>query len=243
MSERFAGLTKLPQQPARRILAQAGVKIETKLETPANATVAMVLEELAFKKATTDMLMLMACALPPRERVWWACLAARDVINPDDKVPLSLTTSEAWVFKPNEDNRIAAQKSIDLAEPSDDTVHCATAIVFFDGTLGPGPLAEHQAPPGAAELSVFAMNVIALCRDPAQMDAMGDVLVDRALDIARGGPGTIEAPPLTPEEPEVEEEEEEEIEEEEEEVEEDEEEDPEDEEDDDDEEKAKAKDQ
>jgi hypothetical protein len=207
MSERFAGLVKLPQQPARRILATAGVKIESKLESPASASVEVVLLELASKKAYTDMFMLLACALPPRERVWWACLAARDVVDPTEKPPLALSTSEAWVFKPTEENRIAAQKSIEVAEPMDETVHVATAVVFFDGTLGPGELAEHACPPGGAELSVFAMNVIAYCRDPDQMDLMADVLVDRALDIARGGSGNIPAPPMTPEEVEVEEEE------------------------------------
>ncbi len=209
MSERFAGLVKLPQQPARRILATAGVKMNTKLESPASASVEVVLQELVEKKAQADMLLLLACALPPRERVWWACLAARDVIDPTEKPPLSLTTSEAWVFKPTEENRIAAQKSIEVAEPMDKTVHVATAIVFFDGTLGPGDLAEHACPPGAAELSAFAMNIIAFCRDPDQMDLMADVLVDRALVMARGGSGNIPAPPMTPEE--VEEEEEEEV--------------------------------
>jgi hypothetical protein len=207
MSERFAGLVKLPQQPARRILATAGVKIETKLESPASASVEVVLQELAAKKGYTDMFMLLACALPPRERVWWACLAARDMVDPAGKPPLSLTASEAWVFKPTEENRIAAQKSIEVAEPMDTSVHVATAVVFFDGTLGPGDLAEHACPLGGAELSVFAMNVIAYCRDANQMDLMADVLVDRALDIARGGSGSIPAPPMTPEEEEVEEEE------------------------------------
>jgi hypothetical protein len=204
MSERFAGLVKLPRVPARRLLADANVKLDTRLESPASASIEEVLAELAEKDEITDMLMLLACALPPRERVWWACLAARDVIDPSEKPPLSLTASETWVYEPTEANRIAARNSMDLADASDDTTNCATAVLFHDGTLGPADLAEHPAPAGAAELSVFAMNIIAWGHVAETMDEMGQVLIERALDIARGGSGQIPAPP--PPEPEEEEE-------------------------------------
>ncbi len=204
MSERFAGLVKLPRVPARRLLADANVKLDTRLESPAAAPIEDVLVELEAKGAVTDMMLLLACALPPRERVWWACLAARDVIDPEEKPPLSLTTSEAWVFEPTEANRIAARNSMDLADASDDTTNCATAVLFFDGTLGPADLAEHPAPAGAAEVSVWMMNMIAWGHVAETMDEMAQVLIERALDIARGGSGQIPAPP--PPEPEEEDE-------------------------------------
>jgi hypothetical protein len=204
MSERFAGLVKLPRVPARRLLADANVKLDTHLESPVSATIEEVLIELGEKEEVEDMLLLLACALPARERVWWACLAARDVIDPAEKPPLSLTTSEAWVYEPTEANRIAARNSMDVADATDDTTHCATAVLFFDGTLGPADLAEHPAPAGAAELSAWAMNMIAYGHVAETMDEMGQVLIDRALDIARGGSGQIPAPP--PPEPEEEDE-------------------------------------
>lgn len=204
MSDRFAGLVKLPRVPARRLLADANVKLDTRLESPASASIEEVLAELDEKGEVEDMLLLLACALPARERVWWACLAARDVIDPAEKPPLSLTTSEAWVYEPTEANRIAARNSMDVADATDDTTHCATAVLFFDGTLGPADLAEHPAPAGAAELSVWAMNMIAYGHVAETMDEMAQVLIDRALDIARGGSGQIPAPP--PPEPEEEDE-------------------------------------
>lgn len=199
MTERFAALTKVPKHPAARLLSMANQKLDTKLDAPASAPVEVVLAELDKKAAWIDMLLLLAVALPPRERVWWACLAARDIIAEGEKPALSLTTSEAWVFKPNDDNRAAAYASIEHAPPKDDTVHCATAAVFADGTLGPGDLAEYPAPVGAGELSAFAMAVISLCHDTEQYDARAVVLVDRALDIARGGPGNIPMPATVPE--------------------------------------------
>jgi len=202
MTERFAALTKVPKHPAARLLAMANQKLETKLDAPVSAPVEVVLAELDAKAAWIDMLLLLAVALPPRERVWWACLAARDLMVEGEKPALSLSTSEAWVFKPNDENRAAAYASIEHAPPKDDTVHCATAAVFADGTLGPGDLAEYPAPVGAGELSAFAMAVISLCHDTDQYDARAVVMVDRALDIARGGPGKIAMPEPLPEEPE-----------------------------------------
>ena len=197
MSERFKSLSKLPNQPAARLLAQANCKLQTQLEAPASASIEVVLTELEGLKAYGDMLMVLACSLPPRERVWWSCLAARDVIPDPARLPPPLAASEAWVFNPNTDNRQAAADAINIAEVGDDTVHCASAVVWFDGTLGPADLAQFPAPAGAAEMSVFAMAIIAWCRDDVQMDAMGEVLVERALDIARGGSGNFAAPPMT----------------------------------------------
>lgn len=189
MTERFQSLTKLPRQPAARLLALANARLQTPLDAPASAPVEAVLAELEGKGALVDMLRLMSVALPPRERVWWACLAARDTLAGGAAPPPPLRAAEAWVFKPNEENRIAAQATLDRAEVDDDTVHCATAVLFCDGTLGPGELSRHPAPPGVAEVCAFAMNVIALGRHDADHAAFGAMLVDRALDIARGGSG------------------------------------------------------
>ncbi len=49
MNERFADLTKLPRQPAARLLALANAKLQTPLESPASAPVEAVLAELEGK--------------------------------------------------------------------------------------------------------------------------------------------------------------------------------------------------
>lgn len=193
-AERFANLKKVPRQPAARLLALANAKLSTPVAAPASAPIEAVLAELAEKDALVDMLRLLSVALPARERVWWSCLAARDVIGAGAEPPPPLKAAEAWVFKPTEEMREAAQAALELAEVDDDTVHCATGVLYCDGTLGPGPMAEHAAPPGAAEICAFAMNVIALGQRPEEFPTFGQLLVERALDIARGGNGRVEAP-------------------------------------------------
>jgi hypothetical protein len=191
VSTRFADLTKLSRQPAARLLAVANARLQTPLDAPASAPVETVLAELDEKGALPDMLRLLSVALPARERVWWACLAARDTLAEGAPPPPPLKAAEAWVFKPTDENRAAAQAALELAEVADETVHCARAVQFADGTLGAGELAEHQGPPGASETCAFAMTLIALGARGADFEDYGALLVDRALDIARGGSGRL----------------------------------------------------
>ncbi len=194
MNPRFQDLAKIPDAPAAKLLAEANVTLQTRLDLPATTPPVEMLEALEEKQAWIDMLMLLGVVLPPRERVWWACLAARDYIGPkSDKDPPALARSEDWVFNPCDETREAARQTIDHAYVDDETVHCATSVLYADGTLGPGDLAQYPAPAGAAELSAFAMNVVALTELSDRFDEHVQLLIDRALDIARGGSGRVKA--------------------------------------------------
>ncbi len=193
MSERFADMVKVPQVPAARMLADANARLSVKLDAPASAALDVVLAELDEKEAFIDMLRLLGVALPPRERVWWSCLAARDYIGeaPDNNTP-SLAASEEWVFRPTPENREKAGETIDLAEPDDETVNCAMGVLYSEGTLGTGDLANIPSPPGAAETVAFAMNVVAMDNHEGDFDAYLQLLIDRGVDIARGGNGKLD---------------------------------------------------
>lgn len=199
MSERYAGLKKIPNEPAARLLANVNAKLEVKLEAPASASVETVLTELGEKEEWIDMLRAMSIFLPPREAVWWACLAARDVVGTDDKsAPQCLKASEAWVFKANDDNREAVQLAMNAADVDDDTVLCATAAFYAPGNMGFGELEKSPAPPAAVSACSFGMNMISFgeAEDP---DNHLQLLIDRALDIAKGGNGKIEPLRAAPE--------------------------------------------
>lgn len=204
MSElNFDGLQKIPDQPAARLMAQAGMKLGLRLQAPASASVGAVLRELDERRALPEMLHLLSVVLPAREAVWWACLAARDLLPEAGTTP-SVTAAEAWVFKPDAANRAAAQRAMEGADSDDDTVLCAVAAVYGDGTMGPGDLAQHPAPPGAVSASVLAMNCEAFKAQGEGWEAHALWLVARALDIARGGNGRVAAPAWQPAEPEPE---------------------------------------
>lgn len=192
MADRFSELKKLPKQPARRLLALANMKLDTDLSAPAASSTEEVLRELDGAGAPLDMLRLIAASLPPREAIWWACLAAEDIVPEGAAAPAPLARARDWVFKPTEETREAARATLDMAEPEDDTALCAQAVAMADGTLGPGDLAQYEAPPGAVQTLVFGMNLVSMGR--AEAEAFEDriaTLIERGLDIARGGNGRL----------------------------------------------------
>jgi len=189
---RFKDLKKIPKEPAARMLASVNAQLKTPVDAPASASVSVVLEKLAEKAAWIDMIRLLSIALPPREGVWWACIAARDITGEgDDNATHCLRASEAWVFKPDEKNREAARVSLDNVYVDDDTNLVATAVMYAPGTLGPGDMAQYPAPAGAVSSCVFGMNMISLGA-AEEFENHTQLLIDRALDIARGGSGKIE---------------------------------------------------
>lgn len=191
MKTDYTDLKKVPNQPAVRLLAMANAKLGTKVFTPANANVSTVLQELDKAEAYIDILRLLSVALPPRERCWWACLAARDVVGPDaESLPAPLLAAEKWVRSPSDETREATRVAIELADMDDDTVHCAMAVVFSDDTLGPGNLAQYPAPAGASQSAAFGMNVMAMGTGE-DVEQTAKLLIDRALNIARGGNGQV----------------------------------------------------
>jgi hypothetical protein len=191
VTDRFSNLTKVPDEPAAKLLAQHNLTLDTVLTSPASASIETVLKELAAAEdGGLDILQLLAAALPVRERVWWACLAARDIVGegPENETRC-LMHSEAWVFRPTEENREQAIISLEHADMDDVTVHCATGVQYCDDTLGPGDMAQLPAPPGGAAIAAFAMNLESLAFNKDNWDDHLEVLIDRALDIARGGNG------------------------------------------------------
>lgn len=194
MSDRFANLKKIPPEPAAKLLAMTNTKLQTKVAAHVAAPVPVVLAELEQKGAKIDILRLLSVAIPPREATWWACLAARDLVGADAKVvPPPLAAAEKWVFKPTTENRQAANEAFTHADMDDDTVYCAMAANYADGTLGPGELNQHPAPPNGVSAAVFAMNLLAMRANADRMQVFLDILIDRGLDIARGCNGKAEA--------------------------------------------------
>lgn len=195
MSERFANLSKIPNEPAAKLLALSNMQLDTVLKAPASAPVAAVLEELSLAPdGGIDMLSLLASALPSRERVWWSCLAARDIVGPGpENETRPLKAAEAWVYRPTKENRELAIVSLEHADSKDKTVHCAVGVMYCDETLGTsGEMAQIAAPPGAGAIAALAMNLEALVAHKDTWNEQLEILVERALDIARGGSGKIE---------------------------------------------------
>jgi len=196
ISERFQGLTKVPDQPAARLLALANARLGLKLEAPASASVPEVLTELHRKNATVDILRMFAVALPPRERVWWACLAARDLVEGGLAGDAIVEAAETWVKKPTDENLVRVQRAVEAADPDDGTVMAGHAALNAMGRMGPQELANFEAPAGASEVYALVMNANSLTMPGIDPEERAGLLIERALDIARGGQGEPKAKAL-----------------------------------------------
>ena len=187
-------LKKISKEPVAKLMANAGLKLETDLGLPTVAGVGEYLTALDRQAAHIDILKLLSVALPPREAVWWACLAAEDIAGASGKKePPALAAAKAWVYKPDDENREAVQVAMQNADFDDGTVLCALAAYYADGSVGTGDLKEHPAPPGSVPASVLAQNVSALDVHGDDVEATFDLMIRRALDIARGGNGKSES--------------------------------------------------
>lgn len=140
-----------------------------------------------------DAASFIAYALPKREAVWWACLCAREALADDAEAAEqeTLAATEAWVLKPNDENRRAAWA---LAEDSGmETPASWAAMGAFSSGESIGPVESPAAVPPAENLTGTAVSAAvlfaALAGDASQIDSKLEGYLKRGIDIAKGGSG------------------------------------------------------
>jgi hypothetical protein len=188
MADRFQGLKKLPDQPVNDILARHRARLKLPDGIDGSAPPARVLAALDAAGRKLELLRLLAHVLPRREATWWACLAGRDIAPADAPWP-TLTAAEAWVFKPGEATRDALARVLQATDPDDDTTCVALAALH---ALPDGALEEASMPgltPAMVEMQVMK-SLLAVSEPEAQATRQA-VLIERGLDIARGGNGRV----------------------------------------------------
>lgn len=141
----------------------------------------------------------LANAMRPREGVWWACLAARAFaefggqLSPADQA--ALAAAEAWVFKPDEDNRRAAHERAMATQFSNPAAWAAMAAFWSGGSMAPPNLPAVPPPPNAFGRAVWGAVAIAVgmnAKSPADLEARHRRFLAEGFDIARGGNGRVE---------------------------------------------------
>src|SRR5208283_2522813 len=87
---------------------------------------------LVEKRLYPDAVRFLAHALPKREAVWWAWVAARRAAGPDPppKIKASLQATEKWISDPNEERRRAAMAAAQAADFGS-AAGCAGLAAFF----------------------------------------------------------------------------------------------------------------
>ena len=187
MTSAFTGLVKIEKRSAGEVVRLGKVKFPFRPETKPDDPVAKLIEELVAQNLLMDALKILALALPPREGVWWGCLAARDMLEPDQKTK-ALTAAEAWVFKPSQETKKALEPfSLDSEMP--DTMMCEAG---FNVPL-PDDEEAPTGPPHLPGLLIFSAQLQSFYAPdlPEDINRQGQLLLGRGLDISKGGNGQV----------------------------------------------------
>ncbi|MEM9048519.1 MAG: hypothetical protein AAGC92_07335 [Pseudomonadota bacterium] len=191
MTQRFEDLKKIPQKAAGEFLAASDAALDDAGGIALNRSVGDVLADLDARGNLTDQIRLLARSLPKREAVWWACLAGRD-LQPDGAAWATLKVAEDWVYKPGPETRQRCFDVVNDADPDEESDLCARAAYFAEPEEE-----EIWVQPGFTPMMAELMNIKSMLDVPAEaMEVWARHLIDRGLDIARGGNGAVAAPAL-----------------------------------------------
>jgi hypothetical protein len=154
-------------------------------------------------------LRLLACALPPRESVWWAWVAARhaatvqqqraaqhDAQPPAPDVPRALPPSplvidtlaavERWIAQPTDDNRRAVWALAEKVGIDTPAGAVATAAFFTNGSLTPpgGPFVP--APAGLyTTLAGAAVIAAAVATDVERLGEVATAFIAQGFEVVK----------------------------------------------------------
>jgi len=155
-------------------------------------SVADFLSALMAAELMTDAVGVMARALPKREAVWWACLAARTLVDAQTPpaVVAAIEAAEAWVYRPSEETRRAAMDRAQATKFDHPGVWAAVGAFWSGGSMAPPNL---PAVPPAEHLTSIAVagavNLSAVMRQPEHAKEKLAGFLGQAIDIANGGNG------------------------------------------------------
>ena len=141
-----------------------------------------------------DAIRLAAHALPKREAVWWACMAARAVPAryPVDADADALEAAEAWVRQQDEPGRYRCMELAMRSGCRGPEAWAAVAAFWSGGSIAPAGV---QAVKPAAQLTgaavTSALTLAAVRDDPAQAASRYSRFLAALRDIAAGGAGRI----------------------------------------------------
>lgn len=132
-----------------------------------------------------------ACfALPKREALWWGCLCLREIGGLDADGQAALATAEAWVRKPDEDERRAAGEIAAAQEFKNAGAMIAQAAFCSGGSIAPAEFATVPPDPDLTAKCLNGAMLVAICSaEPTEIDANAKRCIGSAVDFAEGGDG------------------------------------------------------
>lgn len=191
----LGALKKITANAASDIARRVKLSAEAEALLTRTATPAAYLGALTAAGLDADAVRFLAFALPKREAVWWACLAARDALATDNRpeVAACLAAAEAWVYRPDDEKR---RQTLPLAEAigfETPAGYAALAAYWSGGSIAPPGTPEVPPDPSLTPTMAGAAVLLAAAKpDPLKAPAKHRLAITRAIDIANGGSGRLQ---------------------------------------------------
>lgn len=132
---------------------------------------ALLVQKLIDRGLVRDARHVLAHALPRRRALWWACLCAWDVREsaPHDGLEAALETVIAFVRRPSESRRRAAEALYRRQSPTSLAAHLTAAVFYSGGSIAPADEAPVAPPPHVmGRLVSTAVYLAAVCKNIKQ---------------------------------------------------------------------------
>jgi hypothetical protein len=187
-------MPKVKAATATEACKSAAIGDEARALLTPQVNVAEFLTLLTDHELFADAVTLMAHALPKREAVWWACLAARTLTDEQTlpEVVAALEAAEAWVFKPSDEARRATMERARKTQFDHPAVWAAVGAFWSGGSMVAPELPEVPPAEHLTGLAVSgAVRLSAVSREPERAPEKYRALLAQALDIANGGNGQV----------------------------------------------------
>ena len=186
-----------PPGPYSRVTAKTAAEVASRYGMAPDArallkdgmTPRQFVELLAEKRRYQDAIRFLAQALPGPERVWWACLAAREAAGPNPPAPVAaaLAAAEKWASTQTEESRQATLQAAQLADVTTPAGSAAIAAYLGGGSLG-GPSGPVIFAPPAASGDMVATAVIAAAtaKEPEKSTDRLRAALAKGVEVAAG---------------------------------------------------------
>jgi hypothetical protein len=190
-----------PHQPAELppnvawLVERAALEEETREALGAVADVPALVRALLDLGRPAEALRVTACALPPREGIWWAWVAARHGTQAAEArrskpTPAAhvaaLTATERWVLQPTDAHRRAAWDAAQAAG-LDTTAGCVAGAAFFTGGSVTPPHGPNVPPPPGVHVTLAATGVLlaAIATDASRLGELAGAFAEQGAAVVQ----------------------------------------------------------
>jgi hypothetical protein len=155
---------------AEQICAQAKLDDAAQSLLAPSMTPAQFVAKLGERQMHAEGITVMAHALPMRQAIWWGALCVwRSTDSQLSRLKPAevgaLRAAVAWALQPSEENRRAAQKAAETAQPSTPAGCLAMAAFFSAGSMTEQALPMVPVPPFATAQAVAVAILLAATRN------------------------------------------------------------------------------